>query len=127
MAKVIGIGGIFFKTSDWDALKAWYRDLLGIEFADWGGAVFTPDMLAGASGPGTVFAGFAQDTEYFAPSDKEYMINLMVDDLNGVLARCKERGVEPIAFLPNEPNGHFAHIVDPDGRKIELWEPKAMA
>ena len=56
MAKVIGIGGIFFKSSDWEKLSAWYRDVLGIEFRDWGGAVFTPDMLADASGPATIWA-----------------------------------------------------------------------
>ena len=55
MAKVIGIAGVFFKTPDWEQLRAWYHDVLGIEFHDWGGAVFTPDMLAEASGPGTVF------------------------------------------------------------------------
>jgi predicted enzyme related to lactoylglutathione lyase len=125
MAKAIGIGGIFFKTPNWDTLKTWYRDVLGIEFYDWGGAVFTPEMLAGASGPGTVFSGFAQDTKYFDPSTKEYMINFMVDDLDGVLERCKQHGVEA-NVLPDERNGRFAHIVDPEGRKLELWQPKAM-
>ena len=126
MAKVIGIGGVFFKTPDWDTLRGWYQDVLGIEFGDWGGVFFTPDMLAGASGPGTVFTGFAQDTDYFAPSTKDYMINLMVDDLDAVLARCKERGVEPVKLFPDEANGRFAHILDPEGRKLELWQPKAM-
>jgi predicted enzyme related to lactoylglutathione lyase len=126
MAKVIGVGGIFFKTPDWDSLRGWYKDALGIEFSDWGGAIFTPEMLAGASGAATVFTGFAQDTDYFAPSAKDYMINLMVDDLDAVLERCKACGVEPVKAFPDEANGHFAHIIDPEGRKIELWQPKAM-
>ena len=125
MAKVIGVGGIFFKTPDWDTLRVWYHDVLGIEFADWGGALFTPDMLENASGPGTVFTGFAQDTDYFAPSTKDYMINFMVDDLDAVLERCKKHGVEPLQLFPDEFNGRFAHIVDPEGRKIELWQPRA--
>ena len=124
MAKVIGVGGVFFKTTDWDTLKAWYRDVLGLDIQDWGGAFFTPDMLAGASGPGTVFSGFAHDTDYFAPSDMNYMINFMVDDLDGVLARCREHGVEPVKEFPDEFNGRFAHIMDPEGRKIELWQPR---
>lgn len=126
MAKVIGVGGVFFKTPDWQHLRVWYQVVLGIEFADWGGAFFTPDMLAGASGAGTTFTGFAQDTDYFAPSAKDYMFNFIVDDLDAVLQRCKEHGVEPVNLFPDAPNGRFAHIVDPEGRKIELWQPKAM-
>lgn len=125
MAKVIGVGGVFFKSPDWPALRNWYHDVLGIAFEDWGGVFFTPDMLADASGPGTVFTGFAQDTDYFEPSTKDYMFNLMVDDLDGMLARCKTHGVEPVKLMRGEFNGHFAHIVDPEGRTIELWQPKA--
>lgn len=126
MAKVIGIGGIFFKSSDWEKLSAWYRDVLGIEFRDWGGAVFTPDMLADASGPATVLAGFANDTGYFAPSTMNYMLNFMVDDLSAVLERCRSHGIEPTNVMMDEPNGRFAHILDPEGRKLELWQPRAM-
>jgi predicted enzyme related to lactoylglutathione lyase len=64
------------------------------------------------------------DTDYLAPSTKDFMLNLVVDDLDGVLARCAEHGVEPVKLFPDEFNGRFAHIIDPDGRKVELWEPR---
>lgn len=127
MAKVIGVGGVFFKTPNWGKLRNWYQEVLGIDFQEWGGALFTPEMLAEASGPATVFTGFAQDTDYFEPSAKEYMFNFIVDDLDAVLERCKEHGVEPLKLMPDEFNGSFAHIVDPEGRKIELWQPKTPA
>ena len=124
MAKVIGVGGVFFKSPDWDKLKRWYQDVLGIEFKEWGGAVFTPDMLAGAPGTGTVLTGFPNESDYFEPSTKDYMINFMVDDLDEMLERCKAHGVDPVKMFPDEFNGRFAHIVDPEGRKIELWQPR---
>jgi predicted enzyme related to lactoylglutathione lyase len=127
MAKVLGIGGLFFKSADGDALRAWYGRVLGLEFADWGGVVFTPDAAAAHPGSGSVFSPFKADTDHFAPSDKEFMFNLMVDDLAAMLARCKAEGVEPVKVFPDEANGRFAHIMDPEGRKIELWEPKPMA
>jgi predicted enzyme related to lactoylglutathione lyase len=71
-----------------------------------------------------VFSPFAADTGYFAPSDKEFMFNLMVDDLDGMLARIADAGVTGVSVLPDEGNGRFAHLMDPDGRKLELWEPK---
>jgi predicted enzyme related to lactoylglutathione lyase len=77
-------------------------------------------------GAATVFSPFKADTDHFAPSDKDYMFNLMVDDLDGVLARCRAEGVEPVNLSPDEGMGRFAHIMDPEGRKIELWEPKPM-
>ena len=127
MAKILGLGGLFFKAADPDATRDWYARVLGIAFEDWGGVVFTPETAAAQPGAGTVFSPFAATTDYFAPSDAPFMINLMVDDLTGMLARCAEQGVEPIMRMPDEANGSFAHILDPDGRKIELWEPKPMA
>ncbi len=126
MAKVLGIGGVFFKSRDGDAMREWYGRVLGIEFTDWGGALFLPDAAAAQPGAATVFSPFKHDSDYFAPSDKDYMFNLMVDDLEGVLARAKAEGVEPIKVMPDEGMGGFAHIMDPEGRKIELWEPKPM-
>jgi predicted enzyme related to lactoylglutathione lyase len=123
--KVLGLGGLFFKSTDTVALRDWYGQVLGLTFEDWGGLVFTPDVAAAHPGAATVFSAFAADTDYFAPSDKEFMFNLMVDDLDGILARCAQHGVEPIKIMRDEFNGHFAHIMDPEGRKIELWEPKA--
>jgi len=125
MAKVLGLGGLFFKSADGASLRKWYTRVLGIEFADWGGTVFTPDAAMAKPGAGTVFSPFKADTDYFAPSDNDYMFNLMVDDLDGVLARCNAEGVSAGDVL-EEFNGRFAHIMDPEGRKIELWEPKAV-
>ncbi len=126
MPKVIGLGGLFFKSVDTDAMREWYGRVLGLQFVDWGGLVFLPETAAAHPGAGTVFSPFAADTDYFAPSTHEFMFNLMVDDLDGVLARCAEHDVEPIKVMRDEFNGHFAHIIDPEGRKIELWQPKPM-
>ena len=126
MAKILGLGGLFFKSADGAAMREWYGRVLGLSFEDWGGVVFKPEVAAAQPGAGTVFSSFAADTDYFAPSDKEFMFNLMVDDLDGVLARAAGEGVEPIKSFPDEGNGRFAHLMDPEGRKIELWEPKPM-
>jgi predicted enzyme related to lactoylglutathione lyase len=126
MPTVLGLGGLFFKSADPAAMQDWYSRVLGLSFESWGGIVFTPDAAAAHPGAATVFSAFAADSDYFAPSDKDYMFNLMVDDLGGILARCAENGVEPIAAIVDEFNGRFAHIIDPEGRKIELWEPKPM-
>lgn len=126
MAKVLGIGGLFFKAGDTGAAMQWYARVLGLELTDWGGVLFQPAALAAQPGAGAVFSAFAGDTEYFEPSTKEFMFNLVVDDLDAMLARCKQHGVEPVKLFPDEANGRFAHIMDPEGRKIELWEPKPM-
>ena len=127
MAKVLGLGGLFFKSADTTAMRDWYGSVLGLAFEDWGGLVFLPEAAAAHPGAATVFSAFAADTGYFAPSDKEFMFNLMVDDLDGMLVRCAEHGVTPLAPILDEFNGRFAHIIDPEGRKIELWQPKPMA
>jgi predicted enzyme related to lactoylglutathione lyase len=126
MAKVLGVGGVFFKAKDPKALGAWYQDVLGLEMQDWGGAVLRPEPMAAHPGAATVFSPFKADTTHFEPSTKDFMINLAVEDLDGVLARCAEHGVMPIKTMPDEGMGKFAHIMDPDGNKLELWEPKPM-
>jgi predicted enzyme related to lactoylglutathione lyase len=123
MARVLGIGGVFFKSKDPGALTNWYRDVFGLEFEDWGGLVFRPEAMAAQPGAGTVFSPFAADTTYFAPSTKDFMINLAVDDLDGILASCAKHGVEANVFS-DDSNGRFAHLLDPEGTKIELWQPK---
>ncbi|HET9982025.1 MAG TPA: VOC family protein [Longimicrobiales bacterium] len=127
MAKVLGVGGVFFKSRDEAALRDWYGRVLGLSFEDWGGVIFTPQLAASHPGAATVFSSFKADTDYFEPSTKEFMINLMVDDMDGILARCAQHGVTPLRRLDDEPNGRFAHLLDPEGRKLELWEPKPMA
>ncbi len=125
MARVIGVGGIFFKSKDTKALTQWYADVLGMPLQDWGGILLLPEPMAAHPGAATVFAPFKQDTTYFEPSTKDFMISLAVDDLDGILANCAKHGVEA-KVLPPEPNGKFAHISDPEGTRIELWEPKPM-
>jgi catechol 2,3-dioxygenase-like lactoylglutathione lyase family enzyme len=98
MARVLGVGGVFFRSKDPATLTAWYRDTLGLEFQEWGGVVFTPDAMAAHPGAGTVFRPFEADTTYFAPSTKDFMINLAVDDLDGILASCARHGVEASVF-----------------------------
>lgn len=127
MAKVLGVGGVFFKSNDGDAMRDWYKRVLGIEFTEWGGALFLPQDAAAHPGAATVFSPFKADTDYFAPSDKDFMFNLMVDDLDAILARAKGEGVEPVKLFPDGANGKFAHIMDNEGRKIELWQPKPMS
>ena len=122
---MVGVGGVFFKASDPDALRQWYARVLGLEFADWGGVWFPAAAFAAQPGAGTVVHTMAETSDYFAPSAKDYMVNFVVDDLDGVLARARENGVEPIKLFPEDFNGRFAHILDLEGRKIELWEPKA--
>lgn len=119
MAKVLGLGGLFFRTRDANALRAWYSRVLGIEFTDWGGVVFRPQALVDHAGSATVFAPMAETPD----ATRDYMFNLVVDDLEGVMARCKTEGVE-IIHQEDSFNGRFAHIVDLEGRKVELWEPK---
>jgi predicted enzyme related to lactoylglutathione lyase len=125
MARVLGVGGVFFKSRDPGALTAWYRDVIGLELEDWGGVVFRPEAMAGHPGAATVFSAFEAESTYFEPSTRDFMINLAVDDLDAILASCAAHGVQA-TVLPDEPNGRFAHLLDPEGTKIELWQPKPM-
>ena len=127
MAKVLGVGGVFFKSKNPEELIAWYRDVVGLPVESWGGVILRPEAMAAHPGAATVFAPFKADTTYFEPSTNAFMINLAVDDLDGVLANCAKHGVTPVKTFPEEANGKFAHIMDPEGNKIELWEPKSMA
>jgi len=126
MAKITGIGGVFIKsTNDKDALAAWYRDNLGLKFEDWGGSIINWKDDAQVDGGMTVWTTAAADSKWFAPSESGFMINYRVDDLDGLLAQLKQNGV-PIVKGPDEEfNGKFAWIMDPDGNKVELWEPRA--
>ena len=125
MAKVTGIGGVFFKsTKDKAALAAWYRDHLGLNLEGWGGAILKwPDDSAEDGGL-TVWTVAAPDTKWFAPSTSSFMINYRVDDLDGLLAQFKEAGIEIVKGPDEDFNGKFAWVMDPDGNKVELWQPK---
>jgi predicted enzyme related to lactoylglutathione lyase len=122
--RVIGLGGFFFKSADPDATREWYTRVLGLTFEDWGGLMFEPAVAAAHPGACTVFSPFDAATDYFAPSTNDFMFNLMVDDMDGMLARCAAQGVIPLKLMADDYNGRFAHIMDPDGRKIELWQPR---
>ena len=124
MAKVTGIGGVFFKSrEDHQALAAWYQEQLGLPLEPWGGAILKwPDDKAEDKGL-TVWTVAERDTEWFAPSDAAFMINYRVDDLDELLANLKANGVEILKGPESHENGKFAWIADPEGNKVELWEP----
>jgi predicted enzyme related to lactoylglutathione lyase len=123
MAKVLGIGGVFFKSPDPARLRAWYSQRLGFA-ADEYGAMFAPATMP--QGGMTVWNPFAATTDYFAPSQASFMINLVVDDLDGALAQVREGGAEVVGS-ENHDYGRFGWFVDPDGNKVELWQPPAPA
>ena len=125
MAKVTGIGGVFFKSrGDNAALAAWYRDNLGLALEDFGGAILRwPDDTAEDRGL-TVWHVAEKDSQWFSPSGAPFMINYRVDDLDGMLAQLRAAGVEIVGGPESHENGKFAWILDPDGNKVELWEPK---
>ena len=124
MAKVTGIGGVFFKsTGDHKALAAWYQKHLGIPLEPWGGGILRwPEDRAEDKGV-TVWHVAAPDTKWFAPSNASFMINYRVDDLGALLANLKAAGIAVIKGPDTDDNGIFAWLVDPDGNKVELWQP----
>jgi predicted enzyme related to lactoylglutathione lyase len=125
MAKVTGIGGVFFKSKgDHKALAEWYQKYLGIELSPWGGAVLRwPDDVADDKGV-TVWTTAKADTKWFSPSESSFMINYRIDDMDGMIEQLKAGGVEIVQGPEKHENGQFAWIMDPDGNKVELWEPK---
>jgi len=124
MAKITGIGGVFFKSkNDSSALALWYQRHLGMPLEDFGGAVLRwPDDKAEDKGM-TVWHLAAKDSQWFSPSDSSFMINYRVDNLGEMLAQLREDGVEIVKGPESHENGMFAWIMDPEGNKVELWEP----
>ena len=123
MKRVTGLGGMFFKSEDPGKLKEWYREHLGIESEPWGTSFLWRDSEDPEERGYTVWSPFPKTTDYFAPSGQPYMINYRVADMDGLLAALAEEGVEIVGEPVVEENGKFAWILDPEGRKIELWEP----
>lgn len=117
---VTGIGGVFVKSDNPKALAAWYRDVLGLKIETWGGALLPYD--APGHPPVATWSAFPASTDYMAPSKREFMIDFAVDDLDAILARAAAKGVTPLK-REQDTNGKFAWILDPDGTKIELWQP----
>ena len=122
--RVTGLGGVFFKTANKDTVCNWYRDRLGIDVQDWGGTAFRWREEENADNIGyTVWSSFEEKSDYFAPSDAPFMLNFRVADMDALLPALKDEGVTVVKGPVDEPNGKFAWIMDPEGRKVELWEP----
>ena len=121
MKRVTGLGGIFFKSSDSIALKEWYTKHLGIA-TDQYGATFSWQSQAGHTGH-TVWSLFKKDTDYFNPGEQDYMINYRVENLEALLQVLREEGVQVVGEMEVTDYGKFGWIMDPEGHKMELWEP----
>ncbi len=117
MARITGLGGIFYKVADPEKSREWYQATLGIG-GEWGAMFpFKQDHPEGFS----LFSQFKADTDYFGPSAKDFMVNLRVDSLDEMVGQLEAKGIEIIG-RQDEDYGRFAWIMDPDGLKIELWE-----
>lgn len=124
MAKVIGLGGIFFKSKSPAALAEWYAQHLGITISEGGYVRFDEDESRAGC---TLWVPFAADTGYFGAGPQSYMINLRVDDLDGLLAALRTAGVTVDEATQDGEFGRFGWVVDPEGTRIELWQPPATA
>jgi len=123
MAKVTGIGGVFFKSNDPKKLTQWYQQHLGVPVDDYGYVSFpNPDQTEVNKESSTVWSPFKNDTTYFHPSDLPYMINFRVDDLDKLLQQLRDAGVEVEDKTTDDEYGKFGWCIDPEGRRIELWQ-----
>jgi predicted enzyme related to lactoylglutathione lyase len=123
MAKALGVGGVFFKSKDPEALMAWYQTYLGFSNEAKEYASFAPASMP--KNGATVFSPFKSTTSYFAPSKREFMFNLIVDDLDGALKQVAEGGGTLVGDVQSFDYGRFGWFIDPDGNKVELWQPTA--
>jgi len=125
MKRVTGIGGVFFKAKDAPALRAWYQRHLGIDVQSWGGTAFTwTDSDDKPTGGMTVWSVAPETSKQFAPSAAAFMINYRVDDLHALVATLKGEGCD-VLDVQDSDDGKFAWLVDPEGNKVELWQPPA--
>lgn len=118
--RVTGIGGIFLKAKDPKALQEWYRDQLGIPVQSWGGAAFDSKDEGEVT---TAWSLFPQSSKKFDPSPAPFMVNYRVNDLHGLLARLRAAKCQVMDKVDESEYGKFGWVVDPEGNKIELWEP----
>ena len=124
MNRVTGIGGIFFKARDPVALRGWYRKHLGIEVQDWGGAAFAwTDEAGNPTAGSTIWSISSSDGDYFAPSRSSFMINYRVADLAALLEMLRREGCDVVDETDSSEFGKFGWVIDPEGNKVELWEP----
>lgn len=125
MARVTGIGGVFFKADDVARMRTWYRDTLGLPIGEGDWWMFEWRDRENAERVGsTVWSLFPADTTYFDPGKSPLMVNYRVDDLEGLLAELRGKGVEVIGQIEEQEYGRFGWVLDPEGNKIELWEPR---
>jgi len=126
MKRVTGIGGIFFKAKDPASLQAWYQRHLGIDVQVWGGAAFTWTDGDGKPLAGTTAWSIGPaDGDQFAPSAASFMVNYRVDDLHALVKALKEEGCQVLGDVDESEYGKFAWVMDPEGNKVELWQPLA--
>lgn len=124
MNRVTGIGGIFFAAKDPVALRAWYKKHLGIDVQEWGGAAFVWADSAGNPTKGTtIWSIGAADGEYFAPSYSAFMVNYRVEDLATLLQALRVEGCNVLDKTDDSEFGKFGWVMDPEGNKVELWQP----
>ena len=126
MKRVTGIGGIFFKAKDAAALRAWYQRHLGIDVQDWGGAAFTwSDAEGKPVGGTTAWSIGSAEGDQFAPSKASFMINYRVADLHALVKALRQEGCKVLDKVDESEYGKFAWVIDPEGNKVELWQPPA--
>ncbi len=126
MKRVTGIGGIFFTAKDPAALQAWYKRHLGIDVQPWGGAAFDWTDDAGTPvGGTTAWSVFPTSDEHFAPSVAAFMVNYRVADLLALVQALRDEGCNVLEKVDDSEYGKFAWVIDPEGNKVELWQPPA--
>jgi len=124
MKRVTGIGGIFFKAKDAGALRAWYQKHLGIDVQEWGGAALRWTDADGKPTPGTTIWTVADASDdYFAPSSSAFMVNYRVADLRSLLEALRAEGCNVLEKTDDSEYGKFGWVIDPEGNKVEPWEP----
>ncbi|WP_166425458.1 VOC family protein [Paraglaciecola sp. 20A4] len=126
MKRVTGIGGVFFKAKDAPALHAWYKRHLGIDVQSWGGTSFSwRDEKGELANGSTIWSVSSQEVDTFSPSKASFMINYRVDDLYALVSVLKAEGCDVLDNIDDTEYGKFAWVIDPEGNKVELWEPPA--
>jgi predicted enzyme related to lactoylglutathione lyase len=124
MTRVTGVGGIFFKARDAAAMQAWYRTHLGIDVQPWGGAPFRwVDANGTPVGGTTIWSISSASSDAFAPSSSSFMINYRVADLHALLAALRAENCNVLEKVEESEYGKFGWVIDPEGNKVELWEP----
>ena len=123
MEKVMGFGGIFFKAKDPEMLRAWYAENLGIDVQPWGGAIFPWEHNDPYGDAYSVWMPFEETSDYFEPSTRPFMVNFRVADLDAMMAQLITNGCLVEERMANSSQGRFGWVIDPEGNRIELWEP----